>query len=653
MNYEDLTREQLVNLLAKREAQARLGLTWERDEIEHDQALNSDFVAMTLDMSTEGSCGPGPWRNVIIEGDNFNALRWLRMTMSGRVRCILIDPPYNTGGKDLVYNDRYVNTRDRFRNSLWLEFLYRRLLIARDLLTEDGVILVCINDENRAYLELMMDQIFPGMRAGSFVWKTRSGSNDSGSHSFSVDHEHVLVFAKPGFEFTGASKSFKDYKNPDNDPRGPWKTGDLSKGHSWRDRPGTYYPLRNPATDVWYPCNPTRVWAFSSEQAPPPWRAALMRKKVAKTAGGLSDRKSGKGKPLAEDGVDQQPEALGAATKKQSRQPAMEEWIRREKIVWPDAATERVVVWETKEALLEAIRSGDVPTANRGRTPLLTEDLPDLDFWVGKKVSFERPWFRRHLSDVKSATSLVSSWVRGKTEQSGIDDDETEEVVAQRSGTSEDSVKEILGDQAFSFPKPPSLIRELLRFATDTSDIVLDFFAGSGTTAHAVLALNAEEGDRTFILVSNREATPESPERNLCRDVCAARVRRVIEGYGQVEGLGGNFAYLREACIPFEDLAYDLAPEQVWLTIQMLHGCELRPMQAGTPLQTVAVGEDLVVFCDKTSGAALEQLSGLAAQPGTMTVYAYTPGPVRQALSGRDGVEIRPLPDTLIQRFQS
>jgi adenine-specific DNA-methyltransferase len=86
---------------------------------------------------------------LVIEGDNFDALRWLRMGFAGRVKCIYIDPPYNTGHKDWVYNDRYFDANDRYRHSTWLEFLYRRLVLARDLLSEDGVIFISINDENR------------------------------------------------------------------------------------------------------------------------------------------------------------------------------------------------------------------------------------------------------------------------------------------------------------------------------------------------------------------------------------------------------------------------------------------------------------------------------------------------------------------------
>ena len=114
-NYSDLNKTELIQLLEARDRRdaTRFGLVWEANEIERDKALNQDFVA--LDLDRELSCGGAPWKNLIIEGDNFDALRYLRMTFAGRVKCIYIDPPYNTGNKDFVYNDRYVGTADQGR----------------------------------------------------------------------------------------------------------------------------------------------------------------------------------------------------------------------------------------------------------------------------------------------------------------------------------------------------------------------------------------------------------------------------------------------------------------------------------------------------------------------------------------------------------
>jgi hypothetical protein len=228
--YDGLTREQLVQLLEKRERTKKLGLVWERDEIEADKAVDAKFVACTLDL--ELCERPAPWRNLVIEGDNFDVLRWLRIGFSGRVNCIYIDPPYNTGNKDWVYNDHYFDSHDRYRHSTWLEFLFRRLSLARDLLSEDGVILISINDENRARLELLADEALPGMRIGTFVWRTKDSSNDA-ERNFSSVHEHVLVYGRPGFSFLGYELSDKKYKNPDGDLRGKYSSDPIIKGHSF------------------------------------------------------------------------------------------------------------------------------------------------------------------------------------------------------------------------------------------------------------------------------------------------------------------------------------------------------------------------------------------------------------------------------------
>ncbi len=155
--YDHLDRQTLIGLLQRRDAERQLGLVWERDELEADQALNEDFVALSLDAGL--SHGEAPWDNLIIEGDNYDALRALRMTHKGAIRCIYIDPPYNTGNKDFVYNDRFVDKTHRFRHSLWLEFMYRRLQLAKELLADDGVIFVSIDDNEVFRLGMLMDRV--------------------------------------------------------------------------------------------------------------------------------------------------------------------------------------------------------------------------------------------------------------------------------------------------------------------------------------------------------------------------------------------------------------------------------------------------------------------------------------------------------------
>jgi adenine-specific DNA-methyltransferase len=172
------------------------------------------------------------------------------------------------------------------------------------------------------------------------------------------------------------------------------------------------------------------------------------------------------------------------------------------------------------------------------------------------------------------------------------------------------------GEKVFNYPKPPSLLKTLLKQCADESDIVLDFFAGSGTTAQAVLELNAEDGgERRFIMVSSTEATCLTPDRNLCRDVCAERVRRIITGHGingaRTNGIGGDFAYMRTAKVDFHQVSFRFTGEQVWNAVQALHGLPLRPYDSALPAQIVDDGLITVVYCDDVNENVIEALTAL------------------------------------------
>jgi hypothetical protein len=232
----------------------------------------------------------------------------------------------------------------------------------------------------------------------------------------------------------------------------------------------------------------------------------------------------------------------------------MEEFIERGQILFPDQ--QRVETWQSKEDLLTAIRAGDVPMT--GRAPMLREDLPDLDFWVGKPVGFGTPRFKRYKKDLRNATQPLSSWITPRSEEATVDEGANAIV----SGTNDEGakvIKDVFGEKAFNYAKPVSLIRELVRQSTSSGDLVLDFFAGSATTAQAVMEVNASDaGSRGFIMVSSTEATAAEPDKNLCRDVTAERIRRLnAAGTGKYADLSAEFAYLRmnpgdEALIDFE-----------------------------------------------------------------------------------------------------
>ena len=570
---DTLSAPELRRLLAEHLTRQKLGLYWERDAIAHDQALNADVVLPRV-VPQYGHAPEGctAHRNLIIEGDNFDSLRLLRSTHAGKVRVIYIDPPYNTGNKDWVYNDKFVGANDRWRHSQWLEFLYQRLLLARDLLTSDGVILVSINDENRARLELLMDEVFPGRRLGSLVWRTRQGSNADQACFLSVDHEHVLVYGNSAFAFNGFDKSYEMYSNTDNDPRGDWRIGDITLGFSFKERPNLYYPLTDPATGISYPCSPESVWRYATEARLKPGQRLQAK--------------------------------------------SMEEYIRLGQIVFP--TNPRVETWNSMGELLQAIDANEVPRG--GKSLLLRRDLPDLEWWVGKPVGFGRPQFKRYKADLRNQTQPLSSWVVPSFEEGTYEADESLVSATNQEGARQ--VAQIFGDRAFNYAKPASLIKGLLSQATRPGDIVLDFFAGSGTTGQAVLELNAEDnGQRRFILCSSTEATAKEPHKNLCRDVCAERLRRVIAGYGGKDGYtlaqGGEFAYLQLDKLNAADVVLDATPAHAAALLALRNTATAPNQSSEQPVQVVAKGHDwLLVLCTESTPQALAALLALPAQHG-------------------------------------
>ena len=605
--FEGLNEQQLRRLLVEYLTRQKLGLYWESNAIERDAAINANAVLPQF--VSELSYRPGEMpesalsHNLIIEGDNFDSLRLLRATHGGKIRVIYIDPPYNTGNKDWVYNDDYVGRNDRWRHSQWLEFLYRRLILARDLLTSDGVILVSINDENRARLEMLMDEVFPGRRLGSLVWRTKDTGNDL-ERRFSHVHEHVLIYANPGFTFNGRATNRSKFRNPDNDIRGDWAPRPLTKAHTYAERPNTYYPIQNPKTGYWYPCDPERVWSLASETKMVP------------------------GQRL--------------------RSASIESMIGNDLIYFPPCKPDDVMFFKSKKELLDAIRSGKGPMLPKKKTQLLREDLPDIEFWVGKRIAPGRPSFKDHWTSKPESerTAPLSSWIAGLNENiESIEDEENEIPVVLRSarvGVGTEEVKEIFGTKAFQFPKPLSLIQGLLSQSTRPDDIILDFFAGSGTTGEAVLSLNAEDGGhRRFILCSSTEATLKEPLKNICRDICAERVRKVIAGIGDKPGFsleqGGEFAYLRLALIPSADIHFEAQADNAFWFISLKRVDGIRSMPP-TELKQIGRVEDCdVLFCSDVTPQIVDKLANWPQVAGVtrMAIYAPRPTTVREQLIAR------------------
>ncbi len=549
--YDDLSKEELIRLVEARDRRdaTRFGLVWEANEIERDKALNQDFVA--LDLDPELSCpaftpspgtpgegrGGGPWKNLIIEGDNFDALRYLRMTFAGRVKCIYIDPPYNTGNKDFVYNDRFVDKEDLWRHSKWCEFMFQRLTLAKDLLRQDGVIFVSIGDDEIYHLGLLMTRVFGETNfVANVIWQKVFSPKNTAKH-FSGDHEYMVVFAQNGNAWRpnllprGLDAEAR-YKNPDDDPRGAWMSSDLSARNFYSL--GTY-SVTSPTGRVIAAPPPGRYWTINKENF----------------------------------------ERLASENR----------------------------IWWGKDG---------------GNTPRL----------------------KRFLSDVKEGIVPQTLWMHGEA------------------GNTQEAKKELLealqlreAERVFSTPKPLKLLDKVLRLSTGPDDLVLDFFAGSGTTAHAVHKLNQEDGgNRRVILVSSTEATVDEPDKNLCRDVCATRVRRVIEGYGDTPGLGGDFAYLRCRRIPAGQLT-DIDHAQVWTALQLTHGRTLWPLADDEPFAVADTEEARLIYVPHLRAKDARGLLKAVAAATASIVYTWQPDLMKQRLRGAENVQVEPVPESLARRF--
>ncbi|GBU14655.1 site-specific DNA-methyltransferase [Polaromonas sp.] len=340
--------------------------------------------------------------NLLIKGDNLDALRLLRHSYFGKVKLIYIDPPYNTQSEAFIYRDDFsakqsevlaqlgyaADNIDYIKNiygarthSGWLSFMYPRLLLARDLLRDDGVIFISIDDNEQAQLKLLCDEVFgQENRLGDFVWRRRA-SSALAERRVSSDHEYVLSYHGGEFSSLGIPKDYKNFSNPDGDPRGDWVSGDLTVGMGADARPNQFYELIDPKTGKCYQPNRNRVWSYIPE--------------------------------------------------------SMSKLIAEERILFPS----------------------------------------DIN---------RRPMLKRFKQEMKSDANPTSTWLADV----GLNTEATKEI------------QNLFESNIFDYSKPLSLINHLIQTSTSGKDLILDFFAGSGTTGDAVMRLNAEDGgQRQFILV--------------------------------------------------------------------------------------------------------------------------------------------------------
>jgi adenine-specific DNA-methyltransferase len=385
----------------------------------------------------------GKLTHILIEGDNYHALECLNYTHRGKIDVIYIDPPYNTGSDGFTYKDKRILTEypdgtpvpkeHPLRHSYWLSFMSKRLELAKNLLSDKGVIFISIDDNEQANLKLLCDIVFGEENfIADVIWNSRkSVSNDA---IISINHNHTLIYVKNFPRFNEVKKQFKlidkgeGFANPDNDPRGLWKADPFDCPGV---RPNLTYKIRNPNTGI--------------DFLPPKGRC----------------------------------------------------WRTGEKEYNDFLADNRIVFGKTGES---------------------------------------KPQLKRFLFEAQE---------KGLTPKSIWDDCGTA-----TNGTQE--IQDIFGNKIFDTPKPTELIKKIIQLSTINlrSSVILDFFAGSGTTMHAVMKLNEEDGGkRQCILVQQKEG-----DNNICENITYERNRRVMQGYTntkgeQVAGLGNSMKYYKTAFV--------------------------------------------------------------------------------------------------------
>ncbi|MDD3976062.1 MAG: site-specific DNA-methyltransferase [Peptostreptococcales bacterium] len=389
-------------------------------------------------------------QNLIIHGDNLEALKALMPYYMGKIKCIYIDPPYNTGNENWVYNDKVNSPKikkwlgkvvgrdseDLCRHDKWLCMMYPRLKLLKDLLTEDGVIFISIDDNELDNLMLLSKELFGNENVDLMIWEKVTSNEGKLKivHRYRTDHEYILVLYKDKYstrfrKIEELPDIINKTENADNDPRGDWISGNVSTREEKSNKNSEkYFELTSPTGKVW-----KREWKYDKDE--------------------------------------------------------MLRLIKDKKIYWGS--------------------NGD--------------NVPRLKVFV---------------NEVKPV--YISSIIRNKG-------------TAKRANV---DVGEFFGERVFDNPKPVDLVKYLLKFSEYKDGIVLDSFAGSGTTGHAVLDLNKEDnGNRKFILVEM--------EDKVVKEVTVERIKRAIQKYDYKAGfeyceldkpLFNEYGQIDEEC-SFEQLA--------------------------------------------------------------------------------------------------
>lgn len=401
-------------------------------------------IKKTLRPVKEDSVDWDNTQNLYIEGDNLKVLKLLQKSYLGKVKMIYIDPPYNTGN-DFVYHDDFAMSADEYAeasgsvdelgnkyiknmdsngrfHSDWCSMIYSRLMVARTLLSEDGVIFISIDDNEVENLRKICDEVLGENNfVAVFPWRKRTAKSDV-PFGISQDYEWIVVYGKSDRFRASIEGKERKYFVTEDYPNKPWRVHDLTKQTTASERPNSFFTIVNPKNGDSYPANPNRTWCITEE--------------------------------------------------------TFEGYLNEGRIVFP------------------------------GDYDFLKISKPVLRYWKQDDEDKAGENFGR----VAVSTKL--------DETIGMSQDGTKELTS------------LFNGKIFSFPKPSELIKFLVKIINKKDALILDFFSGSATTAHAVMQLNAEDGgNRQYIMVQIPEETPEDSEArkagyNTIPEIAKERIRR-------------------------------------------------------------------------------------------------------------------------------
>ena len=507
--------------------------------------------------------GDSDSENMIIHGDNLDALKALLPRYEGKVKCIYIDPPYNTGNEGWVYNDNVNDPKikkwlgevvgkegeDLTRHDKWLCMMYPRLKLLQKLLSDDGVIFISIDDNELYSLKMVCDEIFgTNCFVSNISWqRTYSMRNDI--KGIAAEVEHILVYSKLSewnpHKLKRTVEMDSKYKNPDNDPKGAWRNIVASAPDSVAHQ-GMVYAIQNPITgEITYPPN-GRHWSLGQDQM-------------------LS---------------------------------AMNQWCEYElQNINDEDCRARVCGIVIKEPL-------DV--ARKKAIEKYNGVIPEFFFSKNGTGALSRKAYIKKMG----GRPVTNFW---PFEETGHTDEASRLLKTMFGGTA-----------IFDTPKPPRLIDRIIQIATNPGDIILDSFAGSGTTAHAVLNMNkADGGNRRFILVEMMDYADS---------ITAERVKRVIDGYGEgknaVEGTGGGFSFydLGEPLLIGENLNEAVGTEKIREYVWYMETRKpYMPTESGNPYFLGSANDTGYYFYYKPQEITVldyQFLSSLSQRQGETVIYA-------------------------------